>query len=48
VTKRSAFDAKGKKKSDETLVFSNEIAQPLPHFHGAWVRTVLKAHNIQR
>jgi hypothetical protein len=36
----------GNRKSDETLVFSNEIGEPLPHFHDTWVRTVLKAHGI--
>jgi hypothetical protein len=39
-------DVEGKPKSDEPLVFSNEIGEPLPHFHDTWVRTVLKAHAI--
>jgi hypothetical protein len=29
------IDAEGKQKQDETLVFSNEIGEPLPHFHDA-------------
>jgi integrase len=41
------LDAEGKQKSDETLVFSNEIGEPLPHFHDMWLRTVLKAHGIK-
>jgi integrase len=41
------IDAEGKQKSDETLVFSNEVGEPLPHFHDAWLRTVLKAHDIK-
>ena len=40
-------DANGKQKPDETLVFSNEAGEPLPHFHDAWLRTVLKAHRIK-
>lgn len=39
------IDAEGKQKSDEALVFSNEVGEPLPHFHDAWFRTVLKAHS---
>jgi integrase len=41
------IDAEGKQKSDETLVFSNEIGEPLPHFHDMWLRTVLRAHGIK-
>jgi hypothetical protein len=41
------IDAEGNQKSDETLVFSNEIGEPLPHFHDAWLRTVLNAHGIK-
>lgn len=33
------IDADGKRRSDETLVFSNEVGEPLPHFHAAWRRT---------
>lgn len=33
------IDAEGKQKSDETLVFRNEVGEPLPHFHDAWLRT---------
>ena len=40
------LDADGEKKSDETLVFSDEIGEPLPHFHNTWLRTVLKAHGV--
>jgi len=35
-----------KRKSNDTLAFSNEIGEPLPHFHDTRVRTVLKAHGI--
>lgn len=41
------IDAEGQKKSNETLVFSNEIGEPLPHFHNTWLRTILKAHGIK-
>jgi integrase len=41
------IDAEGEQKSDETLVFSNEIGEPLPHFHDVWLRTVLRAHGIK-
>jgi hypothetical protein len=41
------IDAERKQKPDEALVFSNEIGEPLPHFHDAWLRTVLKAHGIK-
>ena len=40
------IDAEGQQKADETLVFSNEIGEPLPLFHDAWLRTVLKAHGV--
>jgi len=40
------LDADGEKKSDETLVFSDEIGEPLPHFHATWLRTVLQAHGV--
>jgi len=40
------LDIEGNRKSNETLVFSNEIGEPLPHFHDTWVRTVLRAHGI--
>ena len=41
------LDAEGKQKPDEMLVFSNEVGEPLPHFHDAWLRTVLRAHGIK-
>jgi len=41
------IDGEGKQKSDDTLVFSNEIGDPLPLFHDAWLRTVLNAHGIK-
>jgi hypothetical protein len=41
------IDAEGQQKPDEALVFSNEIGEPLPLFHDAWLRTVLKAHGIK-
>ena len=31
------LDAEGEQKPDEALVFSNEIGEPLPHFHDAWL-----------
>jgi integrase len=40
------LDADREKKPDETLVFSDEIGEPLPHFHNTWLRTVLKAHGV--
>lgn len=36
------LDADGKQKPDEMLIFSNELGEPLPHFHDAWLRTVLR------
>jgi hypothetical protein len=30
------------------LVLSNEIGEPLPHFHDVWLWIVLKAHGINR
>ena len=27
-------------------MFSDEIGEPLPHFHDTWLRTVLKAHGL--
>jgi hypothetical protein len=44
---RMRIDAEGKQKSDEPLVFSNEVGEPLPHFHNAWLRTLLRAHDIK-
>jgi hypothetical protein len=41
-----SLDVEGNRKSDETLVSSNEVGEPLPHLHDTWVRTVLKAHGI--
>ena len=28
-------------------IFSNEIGEPLPHFHDVWLRAVLKAHGVR-
>jgi integrase len=39
------IDAEGQQKPDEALVFSNEVGEPLPHLHDAWLRTVLKAQD---
>ena len=41
------LDAEGNQKPEEMLVFSNEIGEPLPHLHDAWLRTVLRAHGIK-
>jgi len=41
------LDAVGEKKSDETLVFSNELGERLPHSHNTWVFTVLRAHGVR-
>jgi integrase len=40
------LDADGEEKSQETLVFSNEVSEPLRLFHHSWVMTVLKAHGV--
>ena len=40
------LDAEGDKKSDETLVFSNEAGERIGRFRTAWVTAVLKAHGI--
>jgi integrase len=39
-------DADEEWKSDEALVFSNEVGEPLCFVHSTWMRTVLKAHGI--
>jgi integrase len=41
------IDIEGEKKSDETLVFSDEIGEPVGSFRTAWVNTVLRAHEIE-
>src|SRR5262245_3846006 len=40
------LDAAGEKKSDDTLVFSNEAGERIGRFRTAWVTAVLKAHGI--
>jgi integrase len=40
------MDADGDEKSKDTLVFSNEVGEPLRLFHHSWVMTVLKAHGV--
>jgi integrase len=39
-------DADQEYKSDEALVFSNEVGEPLSFVHSTWMRTVLKAHGV--
>jgi integrase-like protein len=39
-------DADGDEKSKDTLVFSNEVGEPLRLFHHSWMMTVLKAHGV--
>ena len=41
------LDAEGEPKPADTPIFSNEIGEPLPHFHDVWLRTVLKAHGVR-
>ena len=38
------IDADGEEKSTETLVFSNEVGEPLRLFHRTWQTLVLRAH----
>jgi integrase len=39
-------DPDGDEKSKDTLVFSNEVGEPLRLFHHSWMMTVLKAHGV--
>jgi integrase len=39
-------DADEEWKPDESLVFSNEVGEPMCFVHSTWMRTVLKAHGI--
>ena len=41
------LDADGEPKSDNVLVFSNEVGEALKTFRTAWVVAVLKAHSVQ-
>jgi hypothetical protein len=38
------LDASEERKTPETLVFTNEVGEPVGSFRTAWVTTVLKAH----
>jgi integrase len=40
------MDADGDEKFKDTLVFSNEVGEPLRLFHHSWVMTVLRAHGV--
>ena len=41
------LDADGEPKSDNVLVFSDEVGEALKTFRTAWVVAVLKAHGVQ-
>ena len=46
VLKWLRLDADGRHKSDDALVFSNDVGEPVKSFRSARLTTVLKAHGV--